>query len=71
MMRAVLYQTAQTLLTRVQKWSSLKAWAMRVAKNRGGRGAIVAVARKMSVILLRIWVDDTEFRWTRDNHLPA
>ncbi|MBB4383273.1 hypothetical protein GGD61_007972 [Bradyrhizobium sp. SBR1B] len=31
-MRALLYEAAQVMLTRVQKWSWLKAWAMQIAK---------------------------------------
>lgn len=40
-MRGLLYEAAQVLLTRVRKWSWLKAWAMNVAKRRGMRKAIV------------------------------
>jgi hypothetical protein len=28
--------------------------------------AIVALARRLAVIIHRIWVDGTEFRWTRE-----
>jgi transposase len=66
MMRALLYEAAQVLLTRVTKWSWLKAWAMNVAKRRGQRRAIVALARRLAVIMHRMWSDGTEFRWTRE-----
>ena len=66
MMRGLLYEAAQVLLTRVKKWSWLKAWAMNVAKRRGARKAIVALARRLAVIMHRIWSDGTEFRWTKD-----
>jgi transposase len=52
------------LLTRVQKWSVLKAWGMRLAKRIGMRKARVAVARKLAVVLHRMWVDGTDFRWS-------
>lgn len=65
-MRGLLYEAAQVLLTRVRKWSWLKAWAMNVAKRRGMRKAIVALARRLAVIMHRMWSDGTEFRWTRD-----
>jgi transposase len=65
MMRGLLYEAAQVLLTRVSKWSWLKAWAMAVAKRRGQRRAIVALARKLAVIMHRMWRDGSEFRWTR------
>ena len=66
MMRVMLYEAAQTLLTRSTRWSWLKAWAMQVARRRGKKKAIVALARRLAVILHRIWVDGTEFRWTRE-----
>lgn len=64
MMRALLYEAAQVMMTRVQKWSWLKAWAMNVAKRRGLKKAIVALARRLAVIMHRIWVDGSVFRWT-------
>ncbi len=68
MMRTLLYEAAQVLLTNVHtKWSWLKAWAMNVAKRRGGRKAIVALARRLGVIMHRIWSDGTVFRWTRES----
>jgi transposase len=66
MMRAMLYEAAQILLVRSTKWSWLKAWAMNIARHRGLKKAIVALARRLAVIMHRIWVDGTEFRWTRE-----
>src|SRR5512147_1206923 len=65
MMRVMLYEAAQSMLTRTVKWSWLKAWAMKIARHRGLKKAIVALARRLAVIMHRIWVDGTEFRWTR------
>lgn len=70
MMRALLYEAAQVMLSRVKKWSWLKAWAMNVAKRRGLQKAIVALARRLAVIMHRMWSDGTEFRWTRES-MPA
>jgi transposase len=64
MLRSYLYEAANVLLTRVAKWSVLKAWGIRVAQRSGLRKAKVAVARKLSVILHRMWVDGTEFNWS-------
>ena len=64
LLRSYLYEAANVLLTRVAKWSVLKAWGIRVAKRSGLRKAKVAVARKLSVILHRMWVDGTEFNWS-------
>ena len=55
------------MLTRTIKWSWLKAWAMQIARRRGMKKAIVALARRLAVIMHRIWVDGTEFRWTRED----
>ena len=65
MMRVMLYEAAQSML-RSKKWSWLQAWAMQIARRRGMKKAIVALARRLAVIMHRIWVDGTEFRWTRE-----
>ena len=38
---------------------------MKIARHRGMKKAIVALARRLAVIMHRIWVDGTEFRWIR------
>jgi len=63
MMRSALYEAAQVLLTRVKRWSALKAWAAQVSRRRGHKKAIVALARRIGVILHRMWIDGTEFHW--------
>ncbi len=63
MLRTMLYEAAQILLTQRGKWSWLKAWGMRVAQRRGRRRAIVVVARCLAVILHRMWPDRTDSRW--------
>ena len=65
MMRSMLYEAAQSML-HSKKWSWLKAWAMQIARRRGMKRAIVALARRLAVIMHRIWIDGTEFRWTRE-----
>jgi len=60
--RMALYTAAHALMTRSDAWSTLKAWGLRLAKIRGHRRAVIAVARKLAVILHRMWVDGTEFR---------
>src|SRR6516165_2642474 len=66
MMRMMLYEAAQSMLVRSAKWSWLKAWAMKIARHRGIKKAIVALARRLAVIMHRMWVGGTEFRWTRE-----
>ncbi len=64
--RTALYEAAHTLLVRSRKWSSLRAWGMTIAKRRGMARARVAVARKLAVILHRMWSDATEFRFGKE-----
>ena len=56
----------RTAKTHSRKWSWLKAWGMKIARHRSIKRAIVAVARRLAVIMHRMWVDNTEFRWTRE-----
>lgn len=62
-MRTALFESAQALLVCTKKWCSLKAWGMAIARRRGMKRAIVAVARKLAMVLHRMWLDGTEFRW--------
>jgi transposase len=71
MMRVMLYEAAQILLVRSTRWSWLKASAMQIARRRGLKKAIVALARRLAVIMHRIWIDGTEFRWTRQEAAVA
>ncbi len=64
--RTALYEAAHVLLLRSRKWSSLRAWGMSVARRRGLARARVAVARKLAVILHRMWRDGTEFRFGQE-----
>jgi transposase len=49
----------------------MKAWAMNVARRRGSPKAIVALARRLAVIMHRLWSDGTEFRWTKESATAA
>jgi transposase len=69
MVRTALFEAAHIMLTRAVRFSSLKRWALDVAKRRGMKRAKVALARKLGVILHRMWVDATKFRWS--NAVPA
>lgn len=61
--RSYLFEAANAVLTRVQKWCGLRAWGMRLAKRVGANKAKVAVARKLAVVLHKMWRDKEEFRW--------
>jgi transposase len=64
--RVHLYEAAQVLMTRVRKWSTLKAWGMRVARRSSMKNACVAVARKLAVIMHRMWIEGTDFRYGKE-----
>jgi transposase len=44
---------------------------MQIARRLGMKKAIVALARLLAVILHRIWVNGTAFRWSRDQATAA
>jgi transposase len=65
LLRSLLFEAANALLTRTRRASALKRWGLAVAKRRGMNRARVAVARKLAIILHRMWCDGTTFR---DHH---
>jgi len=65
MVRTALFEAANVILTRMTRFSTLKAWALRIAKKRGMKRAKVALARKLAVVLHRMWIDGTDFRWRK------
>ena len=65
-MRTALYEAATVMLSRSGRFSVLKRWAMEVAKRRGLKRATVALARKLAVVLHRMWLDGSEFRFGKE-----
>lgn len=65
-MRSLLFEAATTLIGRVQKYSTLKSWAVRLAGRRGFAKAAVATARKLAVLMLTLWKNGTEFKWKEE-----
>ncbi len=61
MVRGLLFEAAMTLLHRVKAASALKRWARALAKKIGTRKAAVALARRLAVIMHRMWLDGTDF----------
>jgi transposase len=61
--RSALYVAAHALIVRSAKWSSLKVWGLRLAKTKGHQRAVIAVARKLAVILHKMWIDGTDFQY--------
>jgi len=68
--RSALYVAAHALVTRSEKWTYLKAWGLRLSKTKGHRKAVIAVARKLAVILHRMWIDETDFRFSSTEVAP-
>jgi hypothetical protein len=62
--RKITQKTANVLLSRITRFSKLKRWGLDVAKRRGSKRAKVALARKIAVILHRMWIDGTTYRWS-------
>jgi transposase len=69
--RTALYEAAHVMLVRPVKGSGLKSWAMKLARRAGMKKAKVALARKLAVILHRMWVDGTSFLFTAPNKPAA
>ena len=70
--RQALYDAAGSLLRRCRKACALRTWGLRIAKRSGIKKATVAVSRKLAVIMHRMWLDGSDFRWNRDgaNAMP-
>ena len=63
MLRAARYEAANNLLCRVKRPSPLQAWGKALAQAKGAKRARVAVARKLAILLHRLWQSDTSFKW--------
>jgi transposase len=61
--RSYLFEAAKGLLWRTKRRSALQAWGLKLQQRLGRRQATVAVARKLAVILLRMWRTETVFAW--------
>lgn len=60
-LRTLLFEAAVTMLTRSAKWSRLKAWGVKLAQRGSFKTACAAVARKLGIIMHRMWIDGTNF----------
>jgi transposase len=62
MVRSALFEAATVFFFRLKQKSDLKDWALGVARRRGTKRAVVALARKLAILLHRIWLDGTIYR---------
>lgn len=69
--RSMLFEAAHVMLHRVKSWSVLRAWGMKVAHRQGNKRATVALARKIAVVMHRMWVDGTTFRFRATGNAAA
>jgi len=63
MLRSALYEAANSLLVRVKRPSPLQTWGKALAETKGPNRARIAVARKLAILLHRLWQSETEFCW--------
>lgn len=69
-LRTALYQAAMILMHRgAPNW--LQSWALKVAHRRGAKRAMIALARRIGVVLHRMWIDGTPFRYTQNSGATA
>ncbi len=71
MVRGLLFEAAKVLLSRTARPSALKSWGEALAARTGGKKATLAVARKLAVILHRMWMTGTAFQWKTEVRCPA
>ncbi len=71
MVRALLYEAANVMMTRCRADNWLKSWAIGIARRRGVRRAKVALARRLAVVMHRMWVDGTDFSTVRPMPISA
>ena len=58
-------------MTRITRFSTLKASGLTLVKRIGMKKARVAVARKLAIIIAAILKDGTEFRWKTESAKTA
>jgi len=61
LLRSYLYEAATVILARYSRPSRLKSWGTALVKRIGTRRARVALARKLAVVLHRMWMDGSTF----------
>ena len=59
--RTTLHAAANALLTRTMAGSPIETWGLKLMRTKERRRAGVVVARKLAVLLHRMWVDGTVF----------
>lgn len=60
-LRMLLVDCATVILTRTTIWTKLRAWGLKIMKRSGIKKAASAVARKLAIIMLRMWQEGKIF----------
>jgi transposase len=63
LLRHALYEAANSLLVRVKRPFALQTWGKKIAETKGPKRARVAVARKLAILLHKLWQSQSEFCW--------
>ena len=63
MLRHALYEGANAVLGPLKRPCALRTWGLALQERKAAKRARVAVARKLAVLLHRLWQDETDFRW--------
>lgn len=74
MTRSHLVQAATVLLLNGRKNSVLRAWGLKISKRKGFCKARIAVARKLAIILHKMWLNERDFCWNAQelaDQMPA
>ncbi len=65
MLRRALYESANSILGRLKKGCALKTWGQKLAEHKGPKRARVAVARKLAILMHKMWISEQEFVWRK------
>lgn len=71
LVRAYLYEAAVSLLERQKRDCPLRRWGLEHQERLGKRRTRVAVARKLAVLMHKLWRSGENFDWNRGANAPA
>jgi transposase len=71
MLRSLLYESANSLLSVVRKAHPLKDWARRIKKRSCHKKACIALARKLAVIMHKMLITGEAFHWPEKEKAKA
>jgi len=63
LVRGFVYEAANSILAHLRRPCALQSWAQELARRSSTKKARVALARKLTVIMHRMWIDGTTFDW--------